>query len=109
MAKYILLYRGPATPMEQITPEMSVQISEGWTAWINKVGSAMVEVGAPFGGGTAVRGDGSTGQAGDLNGYSIVEAADLDEARGLCDGHPFLSDGTATFAIEIFPLVPIDM
>ena len=109
MAKFILLYRGPATPMEQITPDMSVQISEGWGSWINKVGSAMVEVGAPFGAGTAVHGDGSTGQAGDLNGYSIVEAAGLDEARGLCDGHPFLSDGSATFSIEVFPLVPIDM
>jgi hypothetical protein len=109
MAKFILLYRGPATPMEQITPEMSVQISEGWTSWIGKVGPAMVEVGAPFGSGTAVRGDGSTADGSDLNGYSIVEAADLDEARSLCDGHPFLSDGTDKFAIEVFPLVPIDM
>ena len=109
MSKFILLYRGPATPMEQISPEMSRKIGEDWAAWIGKVGSAMVEVGAPFSAGTAVRGDGSTGSASDLNGYTVVEAPDVDAAKALCDGHPFLSDGTDKFAIEIFPLVPMEM
>jgi hypothetical protein len=109
MAKFILLYRGPATPMDQITPDMSKKMGDAWAAWIGKVGSAMVEVGAPFGGGTAVRGDGSTTSASDLNGYTVVEAADVDAAKALCDGHPFLSDGTDKFAIEVFPLVPMEM
>ena len=109
MAKFILLYRGPATPMDQISQEASVQISQGWSNWIDKVGSAMVDVGEPFGSGTALRGNGSTGAASDLNGYTIVEAADIDAAKALCDGHPFLSDGSDKFAIEVFPLVPIQM
>ncbi|HEU5044774.1 MAG TPA: hypothetical protein VFT75_11650 [Nocardioidaceae bacterium] len=109
MSKFILLYRGPATPMDQITPEVSEQIGQAWQAWIGKVGSAMVEIGAPFAGGTAVRGDGSTGPASDLNGYTIVETTDIDGARALCDGHPFLSDGTDKFAVEVYPLVPIQM
>lgn len=109
MAKFILLYRGPATPMDQISQEASVQISQGWSTWIDKVGTSMVEVGEPFGSGTAVRADGSTTSATDLNGYTIVEAADIDGAKALCDGHPFLSDGSDKFAIEIYPLVPIQM
>jgi hypothetical protein len=32
MSKFILLYRGPATPMDQITPEVSEQIGQAWQA-----------------------------------------------------------------------------
>lgn len=109
MAKYILLYRGPATPMQDISPEQSEQIGQAWGAWIGKVGSALVDVGAPFAGRTALKDDGSTTDAGDLNGYSIVEARDLDEARSMCDAHPFLSDGEGRFAIEVYELAPIEM
>lgn len=105
MAKFILLYKGPATPMEDITPEIGAQIMAKWGAWIGKVGDALVDVGVPFAGGrTAVVGDGSTTSASDLNGYSIVEAPDLDTAKSLCGAHPFLDAGTASFAVEIYEL-----
>lgn len=109
MAKFILLYKGPATPIEEITPEQSEQIMQAWGAWIGKVGSAMVDVGAPFAGRTAVAGDGTSTGASDLNGYSIVDSADIDGATSLCEGHPFLSDGTAKFAIEVYELAPVEM
>ena len=107
MAKFILLYKGPATPMEDITPEASEQITQAWGAWMGKVGDALVDGGMPFAGRTAVAGDGSTTSASDLNGYTIVEAPDIDVAKTLCDGNPFLSDGTAKFAIEIYELMPM--
>jgi YCII-related domain len=107
MAKFILLYRGPATPMEDITPENSEQIMQAWGAWMGKVGDALVDGGAPFAGRTAVAGDGSVTSASDLNGYTIVDAPDIDTAKTLCDGNPFVSDGTAKFAIEIYELVPM--
>lgn len=109
MAKFILLYKGPATPMEDITPEQSDQMMQAWGAWMGKVGSAMVDMGAPFATRAGVAGDGSGTGASDLNGYSIVEAADLDAAKALCDGHPFLSDGTASFVVEVYELAPIEM
>lgn len=109
MAKFILLYKGPATPMEEITPEQSEQIMQAWGAWMGKVGSAIADGGAPFTTRAAVAGDGSTKEAIDLNGYTIVEAADIAEATSLCDGHPFLSDGTPAFSIEIYELAPIEM
>jgi hypothetical protein len=109
MAKFILLYKGPATPMEDMTPEQSEQGMQAWNAWMGKVGSAVVDLGNPFAAGTGVAGDGSTTTASDLHGYTIVEAADMEEAKGFCDGHPFLSDGTARFVIEVYELAPVPM
>ena len=109
MARFILLYRGPATPMENITAAESEQIRQAWGAWMGKLGAAIVDGGAPFAGRTALLGDGSTGAATDLNGYTVVEAADLEEATSLCAAHPFLSDGTRKFAVEIYELAPMEM
>jgi YCII-related domain len=104
MAKFILLYKGPATPMDQFTPEVSEQLMAAWNSWMGKVGEALVDGGAPFAGSTALAGDGSITSASDLNGYTILEAPDLEAARNLCQGHPFLESGTADFAVEIYEL-----
>jgi hypothetical protein len=109
MAKYMMLYTGPATPMEEFTPEQSEQQMQAWGAWMGKVGDALLDMGSPFGERGAVRADGGAGTPGELNGYSIVEAADLDAAKALCEGHPFLSDGRDVFSVEIFELVPVEM
>ena len=109
MAKYMMLYRGPATPLEEFTPEQSEQQMQAWGAWMGKIGSALVDGGNPFTSRTAVAGDGSEATPGDLNGYTLVEAADLPAARALCEGHPFLSDGTARFTVEIYELAPVEM
>ena len=107
MTKFILLYRGPATPMEDISPMQSEQMMTAWVDWMGKVGTSLVDAGAPFAGRAGVQGDGSTTHASDLNGYSVVEASDIVAATSLCDGHPFLSDGTGKFAIEIYELAPM--
>ena len=107
MSKYLLLYRGPATPMEDFTPEQSAEQMKAWEAWMGRVGSALVDGGAPFGPRTAVSDDGTSPEAGDLNGYTIVEASSVDGARALTDGHPFLSEGKGRFTIEVFELVPM--
>jgi hypothetical protein len=109
MSRYLLLYRGPATPMEDFTPEQSAEMTTAWTDWIGRVGPAMVEVGTPFGARTSVADDGTSPAAGDLNGYTIVEADGLDAARRLVDRHPFLAEGKGRFAVEIFELVPMAM
>jgi hypothetical protein len=105
MAKFILLYKGPATPQADITPEVGQQLMQAWDAWMGKVGNALVDGGAPFvGNSTAVLGDGSTKSASDLNGYTVVEAPDINAAKSLVGGNPFLDDGTANFAVEIYEL-----
>jgi len=107
MAKFLYLYRGPATPMDQFTPEQSAEQMEAWGQWIGRLGPALVDVGSPFGARSAVADDGSSPAAGDLNGYSIVEADGVEAARALVDKHPFLSEGRGRFSVEIFELVPM--
>jgi hypothetical protein len=107
MSKYLFLYRGPATPMEDFTPEQSQEQMRAWGEWMSRTGAALVDGGAPFGARTAVSDDGSVGAPSDQNGYSIVEADSLEAARALTKGHPFLSGGTGRFSIEIFELVPM--
>ena len=105
MAKFILLYKGPATPQSEITPEVGAQLMQAWESWMGKVGSALVDAGAPFTGtSTAVVADGTTRSASDLTGYTIVEAADLNAARALVGGNPFLDDGSSKFAVEVYEL-----
>jgi hypothetical protein len=105
MAKFILLYKGPATPQADITPEVGERLMQAWNAWMGKVGNALVDRGAPFvANSTAIAGDGSTSSASDLNGYTILEAPDLNSATSLVGGNPFLDDGTANFAVEIYEL-----
>ena len=71
MAKFIYLYRGPATPVADRTPEQGAERMAAFGAWMEKVGSALVDGGSPFGPSASVRDDGAEGTAGDLIGYSI--------------------------------------
>jgi hypothetical protein len=107
MSKYLYLYRGPATPMDEFTPEQGAEQLRAWTDWMGRVGSALVDGGSPFGTRAAVADDGTTPAPADLNGYTIVEADNLEGARALIVGHPFLSEGKGRFAIDIFELVPM--
>ena len=109
MSKFLYLYRGPATPMDSFTEEQAAEQGKAWGDWMGRVGGQLVDGGAPFGGRTAVADDGTTSTTTDHNGYTIVEAADLDAARQLLTDHPFLSEGKGRFAIEIFELVPMQM
>ncbi|MBI3956619.1 MAG: hypothetical protein HY340_01380 [Candidatus Kerfeldbacteria bacterium] len=109
MKRFILLYNGSATPSEQMSPEQMQKVMAGWTAWMEKTGKALVDIGAPMADGHAVVDDGSTGTATQLNGYSIVEATDMAAALKLVDGHPFLSDKTGKFTVEVFELQPVPM
>jgi YCII-related domain len=106
MAKFIYLYRGPA-PMSDPTPEQAAKRMAAFSAWMERVGAALVDVGSPFGTSVSVRDDGTEGTAGDLIGYTIIEAVDLATAKEFTDGLPFLSDGDGKCAVEIFELLPM--
>ena len=105
MSKFMYLYKGPARPMDQFTPEQSAEQMAAWRAWMEKLGPAMIDFGNPFAARTAVADDGLAADASDLNGYSIVEAENLDGAKAFTDGHPYLSEASGKFTLEIFELV----
>jgi YCII-related domain len=107
MAKFMYLYRGPGTSDSDSTPEQAAERMAAFRAWMGKVGSALVDVGSPFGTSASVRDDGAEGPAGDLIGYTIIEADDLAAAKAFTDGLPFLSNRDGTCAVEIFELLPM--
>lgn len=109
MAKFIYVYKGPATDMSDMTEEQSKAVLDAWGQWIAKTGNALVDIGNPMAHGLSLVDNGSAGKPALLNGYSIVEAVDISEAKELADGHPFLSEGKGNFAIDIYELLPVPM
>ena len=107
MPRFMFIYKGDATDMADMSEEESAAVMAKWAQWMERVGTALVDVGTPFGPGRSLVDDGSTGQPAPSTGYSIVEAADLDGATALAGGHPYLSEGKGDFAIDIFELMPV--
>jgi len=107
MAKYMMVYRGEATDMSEMTPEQGAEVMAKWGVWMAKVGGALVDIGTPFGPGSSLVDDGSKGSAAASTGYSIVEADSQAAAEGLADGHPYLSEGLGNYAIDIYELMPV--
>ena len=107
MANYMLVYKGEATDMSEMTPEQGKAVMDAWGVWMGKVGSALVDVGTPFGPSASIVDDGTSGAAQAATGYSIIDAADLATAQSLTDGHPYLSEGKGDYAIDIFELMPV--
>ena len=107
MKKFILLYNGPATDTADMSEEEVKAIMAKWVDWMKKIGDAMVDMGMPMANGVSVVDDGSGGTPSQLNGYSIVQAEDMDGAKALVDGHPFLGEGSGKFSVEIHELLPV--
>lgn len=107
MPKYMMVYKGEATDMADMTPEEGQAVLAKWGEWMENIGSALDDIGSPFGPGKSVVDDGTTGEAAALTGYSIVEANDLDHAHSLTQGHPYLSEGAGNYSIEVFELMPV--
>lgn len=107
MPKYMMVYKGEATDMSDMTAEQQQEVMAKWGEWMQKVGPAMSDLGTPFGPSTSLVDDGTSGDAVSLSGYSIVEAADLAGAQALAEGHPYLSDGNGNYAIDIFEMMPV--
>lgn len=109
MPRFMLMYKGDATDAADMTEEERQAVMAAWGEWMEKVGSALVDVGAPLRAGTSIVDDGSGGTPTPLSGYSIVEADDLGAAQRLANGHPYLSEGKGDYAIDLYELLPVPM
>lgn len=107
MSKYMMIYKGEATDMADMTEDEAGAVMAKWGAWMESVGPALADIGTPFGPGSSVVDDGSSGAVVGLTGYSIVEANSLDHATSLTDGHPYLSEGAGNYSIEVFEMMPV--
>jgi hypothetical protein len=107
MAKYMVLYRSPVSAEEQMassSPEQAQAGMEAWNTWGAKVGDALVDFGSPVSQAGVVGAEGSTGGAGYIGGFSVLEADSVDDLRALLDDHPHLMLEGAT--IEILEYLP---
>jgi len=107
MSKFMIVYKGEATDMADMTAEEMQEVMGRWATWMEGVGSALAEVGTPFGPSSTMVDDGSAGTAVSLSGYSVLEADDMAGARSLAEDHPFLSEGRGNFAIDIYEMMPV--
>lgn len=74
---------------------------------MGKVGPAVADIGTPLGAGSSVLDNGSEGTAGSLTGYSIIEASDMEAAKALTDGDPYLSDNDGLYATDNYEMMPV--
>jgi hypothetical protein len=93
--RFLVLYRS-STParemMANATPEQAKAGMDAWTGWMQQAGDAIVEPGAPVGGGTQLA-DGSASESeSHVTGYSIVRAESADDAAGPLSRAPAFHD-----------------
>ncbi len=101
MPKYIFAYHGGGAPT---SPEEGQKEMAAWMAWYEELGPSIVDGGAPVGMSKTVTAGGieDNGGANPLSGYTVVSAADIDEAMALAKGCPiFAKDGT----VEVAPII----
>jgi hypothetical protein len=92
MARFLVTYHGTEMPHE---PEAMARSRDAFIQWAGKTGAPLVEPGAPVGTSKTLSRDGSgDGPAdGPFNGWSVVEADDVDAALELLRDHPFIERG----------------
>ena len=93
MAKYLYVYHGGTHPK---TDDEMKQVMDAWGAWMGSLGAALLDGGNPVGASSTVNSDGSLADGGGSNpasGYSLVEAADINDAHQKAKGCPHLAGG----------------
>ena len=108
MSKFLFIYHAPTTPADAAPPDPSEMeaIMGQWMEWAGRVGDGMVDFGTPLANGVNVTPEGTSPSTREVAGYSIIEAADLDAALALAQGHPHLNmPGGCT--IEVHEAQPV--
>lgn len=93
MAKFVLAYHGGSMAD---TPEEQQKVMAEWGAWFGTLGEAVLDGGNPVAEAKTVASDGSItagGGANPLTGYSLLEAASIDDAVSMAKGCPILGNG----------------
>ena len=104
MAKYLFIYHGGTTPEAE---DEIAKAMDAWGQWFGSMGSAVIDGGNPVGMSTTVLSDGSTVDNGGSNpasGYSLIEAATLDDAVAKARGCPILEGGGSIELAEAFDM-----
>lgn len=98
MTQFIFAYHGGKSPE---TPEEGQKVMAAWGAWFEQLGAAIVQPGAPVGMSKTVTAAGvaDDGGANPVSGYSVVTAADIDEATAMAKNCPMVVDGSGSVEV----------
>ena len=95
MTKFVLVFRGG----QPDTPEAGQKMMADWNTWMEDLGSKMVDPGAAVGKSRFLTAPATEGKVeGAISGYSVIEAADFDEALALAGKCPIF-DGNGTIEV----------
>ena len=96
MPKYVLAYLGGKQTQN---PQARTAQMARWKAWMEELGSRMLNPGTPLGQGKLVSASGISERGPNhLTGYSIVSADNMDAALEIARRCPFLEIGTIEVA-----------
>lgn len=105
MKKFLVLYRSSISAKEQMTkstPEQAKAGMDAWMGWAKKSAASLVEMGAPLGDSTLLKG---SAIAGYIGGFSIVQAESVDAAKKIFDAHPhFEAPGSSIELLELLSM-----
>ncbi|MVA96331.1 hypothetical protein GN330_03605 [Nitratireductor sp. CAU 1489] len=93
MPKFLYVYHGGSVPE---TEEEGKKVMQAWMDWMGSLGDAIVDGGNPVGMSKTVMPGGKVADDGGANptsGYSLVNAADMDDALAKAKGCPILDAG----------------
>ena len=93
MPTFLVTYHGASDP--PTSPEAREQMMAAFGAWVASVGDHLIDPGAPLGPSKSVSPEGvrDGGPGAHIDGYSLVEADDLDAAVGVVTSDPFVGRG----------------
>ena len=109
MRKFIVHYNAPqswAEDMKNVSPEDMQKGMDQWMVWAKSCGDNLVDMGSPLGNGRVISQSGVVGCEKGLNGYSILQAEDMDSAVAMLKDHPHI-EWSAGCTIEIFESIPM--
>lgn len=102
MAHYLLLYRGKKLP-DDVSERQT--LADEWATWEREAGGAILDSGSPIINGLSASKNGSLSIDDPCTSYTIIEAANQDEATELARSAPQLTD---TASVDIYKLSDSD-
>lgn len=107
--RFLVIYHAPVDAMAETVNYTPEQLEAGmalWNAWAERVGSRLIDMGAPVSGGKSLTAEGALSPSTkDVAGYSFIEAEDWEELMDLLMGHPHLAGGNPEATIEVHETV----
>lgn len=100
MPKFLYVYHGGSVPESE---EEGKKVMQAWMDWMGSLGDAIIDGGNPVGmSKTVVRGGKveANGGANPASGYSLINAADMDDALAKAKGCPILDAGGSVEVAE---------